>query len=150
MATYRKINDISQFEPKKPNTKALIICAIAAVLTVALVLGALLILKPEVFRGKKTITIEIHHSDEMVETFEIKTQKLYLGEVLVDEDLVETADGPYGLYITAAGRVGKEVAIYEQNGAYWAVYEGDVYAEKGISELPIQDGVTYKLIFTRG
>lgn len=147
MATYRKWKDISQFEPKKRNTKALIIGIVAAVLVVGIIIGAWAIVKPETFRGRKTITIEIHHSDDYVEKFTVKTGRLYLGEVLTDEDLIETEDGPYGFYITAAGRVSKEVAIYEQNGAYWAVYVGEEYAQAGISELPVEDGQTYKLMF---
>ena len=41
-----------------------------------------------------------------------------------------------------------EKAVYEEDNAYWAFYEGDAYAQLGIDLTPIADGAVYKLIYT--
>jgi hypothetical protein len=39
-------------------------------------------------------------------------------------------------------------AVYAENKAYWAVYEGEEYAMQGIDTTPVVDGRTYKLVYT--
>ena len=86
--------------------------------------------------------MEIHHSDRYVEELKISTRMRYLDEMLIEEDLVTLEDGR----IVAAGREGKEKINTQY--VYWAVYDGDTLIETDISELPIEAGKTYKIVFT--
>lgn len=93
-----------------------------------------------------TITVDVVGSDGKTTTFTIETAEEYLRGALEQENLVEGEDGPYGLYIS---HVNGERAVYETDGAYWAVYEGDVAAMTGVDEIQLKDGATYKLVYTK-
>ncbi len=94
-----------------------------------------------------TITVDVVGKDEKTTTFTIQTAEEFLRGALEQEKLVQGEDGPYGLYIS---HVNGEQAIYEVDGAYWAVYEGDVAAMTGVDEIKIVDGGHYKLVYTKG
>ncbi len=94
-----------------------------------------------------TITVDVVGSDGKTTTFTIKTESENLRGALEQDNLVEGEDGPYGLYIKT---VNGELADYNVNGAYWAVYEGDVAAMTGVDEIKITDGGHYKLVYTKG
>lgn len=71
--------------------------------------------------------------------FEIHTDKKTVGEALLDLKLIEGEDGDYGLYVK------KVNGIPESDGAYWIIYENDMMAPTGISQLEIKDGGSYSL-----
>ena len=130
----------------KKNTK-IIIATIAVIVVAAIFLGVYLGTRPDTTAGQKTITVEVVHSDESVQTFTYETDAEYLGDVLLEEGLVEGDMGEFGLYITA---VDGEEAIYEVDSSYWALYEGDDYAQQGADQTPIYDGSAFSLVYTIG
>ena len=130
----------------KKNTK-IIIATIAVILVAAAFLGVYFGTRPETSAGHKTITVDVVHADESRKTFTYETDAEYLGEVLLEEGLIEGDEGEYGLYITA---VDGEEAIYEVDSSYWALYEGEDYAQQGIDQTPIRDGAKYSLVYTVG
>ena len=130
----------------KKNTK-IILAAVAVIVVAAIFLGVYLSTRPEPTAGQKTITVDVVHSDESVQTFTYETDAEYLGDVLLEEGLVEGDMGEFGLYITA---VDGEEAIYEVDGGYWALYEGEDYAQQGADQTPIQDGGQFSLVYTIG
>ena len=95
----------------------------------------------------KRITVTVVHADGSSKVFEYETEEEFLGPLLVAEGLIQGEDGPYGLNII---QVDGETAIYESDGAYWALYEGDEYALQGVDTTPVVDEGTYKLEYTRG
>lgn len=95
--------------------------------------------------GKNTITVKVVHSDGSEKVFTYKTDAEFLGDVLLEAGLIKGNDGPYGLEIT---HVDGEQAIYTEDGAYWALYEGDQYAMQGVSTTPVVDGATYGYVYT--
>lgn len=101
--------------------------------------------RPDTSAGDKTITVEVVYADETSNTFTYETDAAYLGEVLLENDLVEGEEGPYGLYITV---VDGEEAVYEETGTYWALYEGDAYAQQSADQTPIEDGDVFALVNT--
>ncbi len=130
----------------KKSTK--IIIAVAALVgAAAILLAAYLGTRPETAAGDKTIEVEVVHGDGSQKTFTYDTDAEYLGQVLQDEGLIQGEESQYGLYITA---VDGEEAVYETDGAYWALYEGEDYAQQGIDETPIADGGQYSLVYTIG
>lgn len=130
----------------KKNTK-IIIATIAVILVAAAFLGVYFGTRPETSAGQKTITVDVVHADESRKTFTYETDAEYLGEVLLEEGLIAGDEGEYGLYITA---VDGEEAIYEVDSSYWALFEGEDYAQQGIDQTPIQDGAQFALVYTVG
>ena len=126
------------------NKKLVITIAVIVVLVAAL-LAVYAATRPAAAAGGKTITVTVVHADGTSKDFTYQTDAEYLGEVLVAEGLVEGEDSEYGRYIT---RVDGEDAIYEENGSYWALYEGDAYANQSADQTPLTDGGTYSLVYT--
>ena len=131
---------------------------LAIILTLALVLSMsacvfnakpadLIPAKPGEEAQQKTFTVTVVFKDGSQKDFIYKTTEEFVGPVLQADGLIRGNEGPYGMEIT---HVGGEQAIYAQDGAYWAVYEGEEYALQGIDTTPVVDGRTYKLVYTAG
>lgn len=120
---------------------------VALVAVAALMLGAFFITREKGQAGSKEITVTVVHKDGTEKKFEYATDEEYLGSVLQSEGLVEGEEGPYGLYIKV---VDEEQAVYEQDGAYWALYVGEEAAVAGADSIVIHDGDTFKLVYTLG
>ena len=101
----------------------------------------------ETLGTKASFTVIVVHADGSEKTFTYETTEKYVGPVLTADGLIKGNNGQYGLEIT---QVDGEQAIYNTDGAYWAVYEGDEYAMQGIDTTPVVDGRTYKLVYTKG
>ncbi len=125
-----------------------LILAAAAVALLAIVMAVIFALtRPQAVQGAKTFTVEVVHSDGGAKTFTYHTDADYLGEVLLAEGLIAGEDGQFGLYITT---VDGEPAVYEEDGAYWALYEGEDYAQQGVDKTPVLDGGAFSLVYTVG
>ena len=129
------------------NNKKLILVAVALVTAVAVMLGVYFATRPETSQGAKTITVTVVHKDGTEKVFEYNTDEEYLGPVLLDEALVVGENGPYGLMISA---VDGEVADWNVDQGYWALYIGEDYATTGIDTTPIHDGDVFTLEYTIG
>lgn len=127
--------------------KKIIIAVAALALIIALMLGLYLANRPETSAGAKEITVTVIHSDASEQVFTYRTDAEFLGEVLVAEGLIVGEEGPYGMMINT---VDGEDAIWDVNGAYWALYVGEEYGTTGVDTTPIADGDTFKLVFTLG
>ena len=121
----------------------------------ALLLAALCLLslvacapKPAESDGSmKKFTVTVVHADGTEKVFEYESAETNVGPVLEAAGLIKGNAGPYGMEIT---EVDGETAVYNTDGAYWAVYVGEEYALTGIDTTPITDGGVYKLVYTRG
>ncbi len=91
------------------------------------------------------IKVTVVHKDGTQKVLEYSTSEAYLGALLQAEGVIEGNDGPYGLVIST---VDGEKAVYEEDKAYWALYENGEYALQGIDTTPITDGGEYKLEYT--
>ena len=122
---------------------------IAAVVALAVVLGLLLGLyfatRPETQDGAKSFTVVVVHANGESKEFDYRSDEKYVGTVLIEDGLIEGAEGQWGMYIS---HVDGERAVYEEDGAYWALYVGEEYATNGVELTPIEDGATYKLVYT--
>lgn len=127
--------------------KKLVIAIVALVVVVALLLGVYFLTRPEANAGSKEITVTVVYEDGTTKDFVYKTDAEYLGTVLVDEGLVEGETTQYGLYIIAVDGVS---AVWEENGAYWAINVGDEPAVTGADQIVIEDGGVYSLVYTVG
>ena len=127
--------------------KKLIIAAVVIVVLIAVMAAVYVSTRPETAEGEKSLTVEVVHGDGSKKTFTYQTDAEYLGDLLLDEGLIQGENSQFGLYINT---VDGEDAIYENDGAYWALYEGDNYAQQGIDQTPILDGSEFSLVYTVG
>ena len=95
--------------------------------------------------GNNTFTVIVVHKDGTEKKFTYKTNDPYVGKILQESGLIKGNDGPYGLEII---EVDGEKAVYTEDKAYWAVYEGEEYALQGIDTTPVVNGGVYKLVYT--
>ena len=100
---------------------------------------------PQKAEGQATITVLVVHKDGTEKTFTYTTDEEFVGPVLEADGLIVGNAGPYGMEIT---HVDGEKAVYTEDKAYWAVYEGEEYALQGIDTTPVVDGKIYKLVYT--
>lgn len=127
--------------------KKLIIALIAIVAVVGILLGVWFATRPDPEEGLKKFTVTVVHSDGSSKDFSYKSDEEYLGPVILEEGLVEGEMGDYGLFIKS---VDGEQAVWEEDQAYWSVYEGDTLAVTGADQVVLTDGGVYKLVYTVG
>ncbi len=125
--------------------KKILWTVIALVLVVAALAAAYFLTRPDTQEGVKAFTLVVTHKDGTEKSFPVQSDEEYLGAALQKLGLIEGEMGDYGLYIK---KVDGEKAVFEEDGAYWAFYVGDAYASLGIDQTPIEDGATYKLVYT--
>ena len=101
---------------------------------------------PQTGGAAASFTVTVVHKDGSEKTFTYESDQQYVGPVLEAEGLIEGNEGPYGMEITV---VDGEKAVYAEDGAYWALYEGEEYALQGIDTTPIREGQVYKLVWTK-
>lgn len=130
----------------KKNTK-LILGVVALVVVIAALVGVYLGTRPQTSQGAKEFTVEVVHADGSSKTFTYHTDEEFLGTVLEAEGLIKGEMGPYGLTIF---EVDGERAVWEENGAYWAIFVNGEYGMTGVDTTPVNDGDTFKLEYTLG
>ena len=125
--------------------KKILIAVVALVAVVAVLLGVYFATRPETQTGGKTITVTVVHKDqsEVVKTYQ--TDEEFLDKVLLAEELISGEDSQYGLTVIY---VDGERADWEEDAAYWCIYIGEEMATVGISQIPVYDGSTYRLVYT--
>lgn len=132
-------------QKSKVSKKGVIIAVIALVVVAGVFCGIYFFLLPATSKGAKTYTLTVVHADKNSKDFTLHTDEEYLGAALENEKLISGTEGPYGLMVEV---VDGERAVYEQDGAYWAFYVGDDYANTGVDATPVHDGDSFKLEYT--
>lgn len=99
----------------------------------------------ELGSGAKTAVVEVKAGDKAV-VFTVKTDKETVCAALLEHGLIAGEDSEYGLYIKSVNGI---KADYETDGAYWAFYTGEEYALSGVDSTNIEEGVTYKLVYSK-
>ncbi len=131
--------------------KKTLIIAIAAALALALLAAGMVALylqfRPAAETGTKEFTVTVVHKDGTEKSFSYRSDEEFLGTVLLAEGLIEGEEGPYGLMVSA---VDGEVADWNVDQSYWALFIGEDYATTGVDMTPIRDGDAYRLVYTIG
>lgn len=126
--------------------KKLIVAVVAIVAVIALMVGIYFATRPETSEGSKAITVTVVHKDGSEKVFEYKTDAEFLGEVLYGEGLIKAEGVDEGMFNIVDG----EKADWNTDKSYWSLYEGEEYATQGVDTTPIEDGDTFKLVYTLG
>ena len=123
----------------------------AGLLALVLVIGAMAALwlgsREAAVDGCKNIAVTVVHKDTSERVFRYQTDAEYLGQVLLEEGLIQGENGPYGLMISAADG---ETADWNVDQSYWALYIGSDYATTGADGIVLTDGGAYSLVYTIG
>ena len=124
------------------------IAAAGVILIVLCVLAGFLYMKfkPQTTAGEKEVTVVVIHGDQEEKTFTYQTDAEYLGEVLLENELVEGEEGQYGLFITAAD--GETADDSKQQ--WWCITKGGEQVNTSASEAVIEDGDQFELTLKEG
>ena len=127
--------------------KKKILIIVAAVLVVALMLGAYFLFRESATEGGKAITITVIDSTGKETVYELHTDALYLIQAMDEAEglTYEGEEGPYGMMIS---HINGEKAVYEEDNAYWGFNVNGDYCNYGISEQPVNDGDAFEIVYT--
>ncbi len=128
-------------------TKKILGISLLAVLVIALAC-LYFVFREKPIAGSKAITIEVINSAKESKMYELKTDAQYLQQAMEEADglTFEGVEGPYGLMIKS---INGEVAVYEENKAYWGFFVNGGYCNYGITEQPVNDGDAFQIIYTK-
>lgn len=126
--------------------KKLIVAIVAVVALIALMVGIYFATRPETAEGSKAITVTVVHKDGTEKVFTYKTDAEFLGQVLYGEGLIKAEGVDEGMFNIVDG----EKADWNTDKSYWSLYEGEEYAMQGVDTTPIEDGDSFKLVYTIG
>ena len=101
----------------------------------------------ELGEGDKLFYFDVTFSDGETSSYAIHTDAETVGEALVSLELIAGDESEYGLYVKT---IGDETLDWNENGMYWAFYEGGEYAMTGVDSTPVTEGETYAFIATKG
>lgn len=131
---------------QKTNKRRWWIALVALIVVAAILAGLYFLFRADPPEGDKTVTVKVVHADQSEKEFTYETDDEYLGELLLDEELAEGETSEYGMYIT---KVDGEQAVFETDGAYWALYENGEYASTGADQTVLDDGDEFSLVYTK-
>ena len=101
----------------------------------------------EVGEGAHSFTFTSTDLDGKKTVFAVKTDEKTVGAALVKLGIIAGDESQYGLYVKTVNGVTLD---YDKDGAYWAFYVNDAYAEKGVDSTDIVDGASYAITATKG
>lgn len=94
----------------------------------------------ELGEGAKSFAFEVLDLEGNSTHYLIHTDGETVGEALLNLELIEGEEGPYGLYVLSVNGIPLR---YETDGHYWAFYINDEYAMSGVDMTPITEGECY-------
>ena len=94
----------------------------------------------------KAFHVVIVHKDSTTKELPLETEEEYLGAALLSAGVIEAEENRFGMHIKKADG---EKAVFEEDGAYWAVYVGEEPATKSTDLTPVEQDKVYKLVYTQ-
>ncbi len=121
----------------------------AVVALVAILAVVFFVFREAPVQGSKSVTIEVVNKAEETKEYTLKTDAEYLKQAMEEAEGLEFSgtESEYGTMVTV---VNGETADYNTNGAYWSFYVNDEYCNYGIDQQPVNDGDTFKIVYTLG
>lgn len=89
----------------------------------------------------KSFVFVVTDVDGSETTFDITSDKEFVGETLMEEGLIEGEEGPYGLYVKTVNGITYD---FDKDGKYWAFYVDGEYAMSGVDTTEIEPGRIYE------
>lgn len=137
--------NLSETEKKSGKGKWLA-AVIGLVLLVALFVVVYVAFAPKTQEGSKAVTVTVVDKEGMETVYECHTDAEYLMELVEETDGLELTgyESEYGFFIEGVNGL---TAIYETDGAYWALYVNGEYGMYGVDSQPVVDGDTYSFVY---
>lgn len=134
-------------ETKNTGNKRKIGIAVAALCAAAVLLGVIyLVFAPKAAAGGKAIVIEVVDDKQDTVTYETDTDAEYLRGAMEDAGIeFSGTESEYGLMVETVNGL---YADYVKDKAYWAFYMGEEYCNYGVDTQPVEDGKTYRIVYT--
>lgn len=99
----------------------------------------------ELGHGSKNVVVEVKSDDQSVK-FTIHTDKLTVGDALLESNLIAGDESEYGLYVKTVNGI---TADYDVDQSYWAFYIDGEYASTGVDSTDISESSVYQLVYTK-
>lgn len=128
---------------RKGSKKIIIGIVVLAVAVIAFLLAYAMFSEKPV-EGAKSITVTVVDNNLDEKKYESNTDAQYLIEALreLEDFSIEGEESEYGFFVQAVNGL---TADYEKDGAYWAIYVNDEYANYGVDSQPVEDGDDFML-----
>lgn len=95
---------------------------------------------------KTEFKFSVTDADGNKKDYNLSTEKKMLGEALLEAGIITESEQETGFINTVNG----VTLNWDTDKAYWALYVGDAYAEKGVNETEITAGGEYSFVYTKG
>ena len=95
--------------------------------------------------GEVSVSLEVKVLDKSVE-FVINTDKQYLGDALIEHNLIEGEEGAYGLYVKKVNGI---IADFDIDQSYWTLKKDGETMMVGVDGAEIANGEHYELEYTK-
>lgn len=126
---------------KKTGIAVAVLCAAAVLLGVVYFVFA-----PKAVTGEKAVVIEVVDDKQETDVYRINTDAEYLRGAMEDAGIeFSGTEGEYGLMVETVNGL---YADYVEDKAYWAFYVGEEYCNYGVDLQPVEDGKTYRIVYT--
>jgi hypothetical protein len=122
----------------KNSRKKTIIAVILLCMAVAAFAIIYVLLMPQGVAGAKSIIIEVT-ADGSTFTSEVRTDALYLREVLDEQEMIDGMETDFGFWLTTVrGRTANDAEM-----EWWSIYINGEFAMTGVNDTPVIDGEIY-------
>ena len=113
----------------------IIFAAVLAALLAASIF-AWICLSPQASEGSKTITVNVHHLDGSVKSFQLETAGEFVRSALEAEGIIAGTEGPYGLMVTTVDGEKADEGLQQ----WWGYEINGETAMYGVESQIINDG----------
>lgn len=96
--------------------------------------------------GAQSFCLKIKDNESVTAYYKVSTDCTTVGDALQKLGIIEGDESEYGLYIKSVNGIS---ADFETDGAYWAFYVNDAYANSGVDSTEIKEGEIYSLVYTK-
>ena len=93
-------------------------------------------------KGSKTVNVTVKAGENEV-VFTIHSDAKYLGDALLEHELIEGDQSEFGIYIKKVNGI---VADYDVDKTYWGFYKNGQMVMSGVSTTEFADGEHYELV----
>ena len=118
--------------------------SVVCVVIIAAFAAIIIVTRPNTNDGDKDISVTIVYQDKTKKEYNISTNAEFLGDALLQENLVKPEEHKTGYYLY----IDSARADYNLDKAWWCVTENGEMAQVGINQLVVDDGDKFEITHT--
>ena len=97
--------------------------------------------------GSREFSLTVTDKDGKETHLTVRTEKETVGEALTEHGVIAGEDSEYGLFVKTVNGL---TVDYDADGAYWAFYVNDEYAQTGVDSTAVTEGESYSFKVEQG